>query len=386
MTSDFPGEFGSEPGLDRLLTKLATGPTQGELAGEQQALAMFRANIHPPTRDTAQLPIPPVAEAPAPPGRDRRGAIRRLTAPRGRFRDAVPRTRVRLAAASVAVLVGGFAVAAYAAVLPAPVQHVAYQAFHIFGVPDGHHGQSSGAPNGASGLPKPHRTGPAGSTGPGPSHAVSPGTSESGSPSPSGGAKSPTPTSAAGNAAVTANAAAARIPAGSSDTIDGQLTRGGAPLPGVTVRLWERLAGTQTWSMVGQETTGSTGGVAIDVTSLTTNATFRLTDPDGPISAAVPVTVVPGISTTLVQGPQGLKDYVHVTTQFARAGNRVQLEELEDGTWVVIRTQKLGALGKATFVLGARRFEGVELQVVLLATIRHAQAISSPPLTGPPPG
>jgi hypothetical protein len=384
MTSDFPGEFGSEPGLDRLLTKLASGPTQGELAGEQQALAMFRANIHPPTRDTGQLPVPLVAEAPARSGRDRRGAIRRLTAPSGRYRDAAPRTRVRLASASAAVLVAGFAAAAYAAVLPAPVQHVAYQAFHIFGVPDAR--QSSGAPNGASGLPKPHRTGPAGSTGPGPSHAVSPGTSESGSPSPSGGAKSPTPTSAAGNAAVTANAAAARIPAGSSDTIDGQLTRGGAPLPGVTVKLWERLAGTRTWSVVGQETTGSTGDVAIDVTSLTTNATFRLTDPDGPISAAVPVTVVPGISTTLVQGPRGLKDYVHVTTQFARQGNRVQLEELKDGTWVVIRTQKLGALGKATFVLDARRFKGVELQVVLLATIRHAQAISSPPLTGPPPG
>jgi hypothetical protein len=383
MTSDIPG---SEPGLDRLLRTLASGPTPGELAGEQQALAMFRANIHPPTHDTARLPVTASPEAPVPPGRSRTGAIRRLAAATGSSGQAASRIRIRLAAASAAVVVGGFAAAAYAAVLPAPVQHVAYQAFHIFGVPDAHHGQATGGQNGASGLSKPHRTGPAGSTGPGPSHAGSPGTSKSGSPRPPGGAKSPTPTSAAGNAAVTATATAAQIPAGSSDTIDGQLTRGGAALPGVTVKLWERLAGTQTWSVAGQETTGSTGEVAIDVTSLTTNATFRLTDPDGPVSGPVPVTVVPGITTTLVQGPRGLRDYVHVTTQFARPGNRVQLEELENGTWVVIRTQRLGPQGKATFVLGARRFNGVELQVVLLATLRHAQAVSSPPLTGPPPG
>jgi hypothetical protein len=382
MTSDLPDELGSEPGLDRLLKTLASGPTPGELAGEQQALAMFRANIHPPlTHDTARLPV---SEAPVPPRR-RAGAIGRLAAPRTRLREAVPRTPIRLAVATVGVLVGGFAAAAYAAVLPAPVQHVAYQAFHVLGVPDVHHGRSTSAPNGASGLPGPHRTGSAGTSRPGSSHGASPGTSASASPHPSVGAKSPTPTSAAGTATVTATATAAQIPAGGSDTIDGQLTRGGAALPGVKVKLWERLAGTQTWSVVGHETSGSTGDVAIAVASLTTNAIFRLTDPDGPVSSAVRVTVVPEISTTLVQGPHGQRDYVHVATQFARPGNRVELEELEGGSWVVIREQRLNANGKTTFVLGAKRFDGIELQAVLLATLRHARAVSSPPVTGPPP-
>ncbi len=374
MTSDLPGELGSEPGLDHLLRTLASGPTSDELAGEQQALAMFRANIHPPARDTAVLPV---SAAPGPadsPARHRSGGIRQ----RARLRLAAPRTRMRLAAAAAAAaLVGGFAAAAYAAALPAPVQHIAYQAFHILGVPDTHH-NSSGESNG--GLPGPNRSGPAGPSHPGPSHAVSPGSSKS------PGGKGSMPASGHGNATVTASAVAAQIAAGGSDTIDGQLTRGGAALPGVTVRLWERLAGTQTWSLVGQGTTGSSGDVAIDVTSLSTNAIFRMTDPDGPMSPAVRVTVVPEISTTLVQGRQKLKDYLHVTTQFARPGNKVELEALEDGSWVVVRDQRLNARGKTTFELGARRFSGIELQVVLLATIRHARAVSSPPLTGPPPG
>jgi hypothetical protein len=149
--------------------------------------------------------------------------------------------------------------------------------------------------------------------------------------------------------------------------------------------LWERLAGQLSWSQVGQATTGSTGSVAIGVTSLTQNAVFRMTDPDGPISPAVRVTVVPEISTTIVQGTRGVRDYVHVTTQFANAGDTVELEALRDGAWVVVRAQALNARAKATFVIGAKRFNGVELQVVLLATRRHAQAVSSPPLTGPPP-
>lgn len=193
------------------------------------------------------------------------------------------------------------------------------------------------------------------------------------------------PASGTGTATVTASATAAQIPAGSSDTIDGQLTRGGTALAGVTVRLWERLAGQLSWSQVGQATTGSTGSVAIGVTSLTTNTVFRMTDPDGPISAPVRVTVVPEISTTLVQGPRGARDYVRVATQFANPGNTVELEAFRDGAWVVVRAQRLNRRGKATFVIGSRRFNGIELQVVLLATHRHAQAISSPPLTGPPP-
>jgi hypothetical protein len=380
MTSDLPGELGSEPGLDRLLKTLASGPTSDELAGEQQALAMFLANIHPLARDTAELPV---TAAPGPadsPARHRSGEIRE----RARLRLAAPRARLRLAAAAVAVaMVGGFAAAAYASALPAPVQHVAYQAFHILGVPDSHHTSgSTGGTNGTSGLPGPHQSGSSGPSRPGRSHGVSPGTSAS--PRPSASGRNSAPTSGKGNATVTASAAAAQVAAGGSDTIDGQLTRAGAALSGVTVSLWERLAGRLKWRLVGQATTGSTGDVAIGVTSLTTNATFRMTDPDGPMSPAVLVSVVPEISTTLTQGSRGVKDYLHVATQFAHRGDRVELEAFQDGAWVVVKSHALNANGTTTFVLGARKYNGVDVQVVLLATHRHAQAVSAP-LTVPPP-
>jgi hypothetical protein len=375
MTSDLPGEVGSDPGLDRLFKTLASGPIPEELAGEQQALAMFRANIHPPAGATAKLPVTAAPGAPVPRAPHGSGAIRQ----RARLRLAAPRARLRLAAAATVVaLVGGFAAAAYAAALPGPVQHMAYQALHMFGVPDSHHGSgSNGGGNGALG-PGSHRTGSTGSSHPG-SRAGSPGASKSPGPS---GAKNPTPTSGTGNATVTANAAQAQIPAGDSDTIDGQLTRAGAGLAGITVSLWELPAEHLKWSLVGRANTGSTGDVAIGVTGLTTNATFRLTDPDGPVSPAVQVSVVPEISTTLVLGPRSVKDYLHVTTKFARPGDTVELAAFHDGTWVVIKQQKLDASGKTIFVFDAHKFSGVKLEVVLLATRRHAQAVSSP-LTAP---
>jgi hypothetical protein len=377
MTSDLPGELGSDRGLDRLFKTLASGPMPEELAGEQQALAMFRANIHPPAGATAKLPVTAAPGAPVPRAPHGSGAIRQ----RARLRLAAPRARLRLAAAATVVaLVGGFAAAAYAAALPGPVQHMAYQALHIFGVPDSHHGSgSTGGRNGALG-PGSHRSGSTGSSQPG-SRVGSPGASKSASPG-SAAAKNPTPTSGTGNATVTASAAQAQIPAGDSDTIDGQLTRAGAALAGITVSLWELPAGHLEWSLVGRANTGSTGDVAIGVTGLTTNATFRLTDPDGPVSPAVQVSVVPEVSTTIVLGPRGVEDYLHVTTKFARPGDTVELAAFHDGTWVVVRQQKLNAGAKTTFVLGAHKFSGVELEVVLLATRRHAQAVGSP-LTAP---
>ena len=135
MTSEFPADVGpEEPGLEQLLAALTRGPTADELAGEQAALAMFRANIHPPVPAAAATAILPV---PRP--------TRRLRAPGLR--------RWRLAAVGTTVaLVGGFAAAAYAAVLPAPVQHAAYQAFGVFGVPDSRHSGAAGTHQPSSGA------------------------------------------------------------------------------------------------------------------------------------------------------------------------------------------------------------------------------------------
>jgi hypothetical protein len=365
MTSDLPADLGpAEPGLDQLLRTLASGPAPGELAGEQEALAMFRANIHPPAQGTAQLP----AAVPASPSGRGRWPMRQLKPRRPRFR--------LVAAATTAALVGGFAAAAYTAALPAPVQHVAYQAFHVLGVPDSHHSRAAATRARATSGPssRSHPSSPA-------PHPVS-SHSAPGSPGP---APSPTPraarstgrsTAPAGSAIVVATPLASQIPAGDAVTINGKLTLAGHALSGVTVRLWERFAGSGGWQPAGHATSGAQGAVAINVPALTTNARFRLTDPDGPASSAVLVTVVPEITTALTQGPRGAKDYLAVSTRFARRGDTVVLQGYQDGAWVAIRLHLLNAAGKTVFALGAREMQGVELRVVLQATRRHAQAVS----------
>ena len=169
---------------------------------------------------------------------------------------------------------------------------------------------------------------------------------------------------------------ASQIPAGDAVTINGMLTLAGQALSGVTVRLWERFAGSGGWQSAGHASSGAQGTVAISVPDLTTNARFRLTDPDGPVSSAVLVTVVPEITTALTQGLRGAKDYLAVSTQFARRGDTVVLQGYQDGAWVAIRLHLLNAAGKTVFALGARKMQGVELRVVLQATRRHAQAVS----------
>jgi hypothetical protein len=358
MTSDFPADLGpAEPGLEQLLAALTCGPTADELAGEQAALAMFRANIHPPVpapaaSATAILPVPRPTRRPRAPG------LRRW----------------RLAAAGTTVaLVGGFAAAAYAAVLPAPVQHVAYQAFGVFGVPDTRHNGAAGTHQrqSSSSHPGSHRGGPGASHSAAGSPAPSPSATAGSSGNPG---NPPAPT---GSATMTAAAAASQVPAGDSVTIDGQLTRASKAVSGVTVRLWERPAGHLSWQFAGQATTGAEGTVAITTAGLTTNATFRLTDPDGPVSPPVIVTVVPQITAQLTPGPRGVKDYLTVATVDAQRGDTVVLQIDSNGTWVGLRDRRLNAAGRTAFVLGARQLKGDAVQVVLLGTGRHAAAVSN---------
>jgi hypothetical protein len=383
MTSDLPGDLGSaEPGLEQLLMTLASGATPDELSGEQQALAMFRANIHPPAVGPAWFGAGGPATAPRATPDDMPAGVNHPT--RLLRRPSAPRFRLRLAAAAV-VLIGGLAAAAYTAVLPAPVQHIAYQAFHILGVPDSHHSRGTAS----------HRSGSHNHSAPGPgaapgrsSRPASPGRSPSASPRPSAGSSSsPSParsgSAPAGAASLTASASASQIPAGSSVTIDGQLSRSGKPLPGVTVRLWERTLRHPAWRLIGQARSSAHGGVAI-LAGLTTDARFRLTDPDGGPSNAVTVTVVPKVAVSLTQGARGVKDFLHVATVYARPGDTVVMEGNQNGTWVAIREQVLNARGRTTFTLGARRYKGVELRVMLEATGWHAAAVGGP-ITVPPP-
>src|SRR5262249_19185585 len=127
-----------EPGLDVLLGLLTSGPTSGELAGEDTALEMYRAIQRPAI----------VTSGPRVPGSTARRQARR---------------RRWLAAAGTVATAAALTVAAYTQALPAPLQNAAYHLLGFVGVSRAHH--PSRAPGAAlptrGGRPRPPK-GPAG--------------------------------------------------------------------------------------------------------------------------------------------------------------------------------------------------------------------------------
>jgi hypothetical protein len=399
MTTDLPGGLhpdelpAAEPGLEHLLRTLTSAGTPGELAGEHAATAMFRASVRTPASANGRphpglLPgaldaptlvtpvIPAAGPAGSPPGRPRR---------RWRPRAAGGFPRLRVAVITATAVVGGFAAAAYAAVLPAPVQHIAYQAFHVLGVPDARPSHASGAPGGSAGAPGGAKTGPP-SGRPQPGHSGSAGSqagpSSAGGPSsqPSGGGSAPS-----GPAVLSGQAESTAIPAGTSATINGMLTLGGTPAGGVYIRLLAHAAGRAGWLQVGRTQTNAQGDVSFTTPVLRRNTDFVLVGTSAARSSVVAVTVLPRVSATLTAGPKGLKDYVTVATAYASKGDVVLLQVLQNGTWVTIKQSVLNAAGRITFVVSATQRQGEELQGVLLATTLHGEA-ASPPVTVPAPG
>jgi hypothetical protein len=365
MTSDLSGETGAlDPGIDQLFRALTAPATRAELTGEQDALAMFRANSGP--------------AAPAPAGPTAPGSAR----PRRPWRTfGVPvRWSVRLAAAAGLALGGGAAAAAYAAVLPAPVQHLAHSVLGFAGVPDTHRGGTapgsgkSGRGTGtASGRARHPRHGP---TSP-PSTAPS---------APSSLGASPSASALPGQFVLSASAATGQIVAGSGAVIDGRLTRSGSVVAGVTVTLVERLAGQARWHVAGTGKTTADGNVAVSAPALTANAVFRLAAPGGALSRGVVVIVSPQIGTSLNVGPGGTQDTMAVRTADADTGNVVVLQvQAANGSWLYLRSTQLDAFGQASFTLSGTRLQNRQVRVVLLATIRHGAAIGSS-VTVPPPG
>jgi hypothetical protein len=366
MTSDLPDETGAlDPGVDRLFRTLTDPAQPAELAGEQDALAMFRANSRPAT------PAPAGGPAAAPGG------------PRQPWRSfRVPvRWSVRLAAAVAVALCGGAAAAAYAAVLPASVQHLAHSVLGFAGVPDTQPGSTTpGAGNsGHNTGPSPGRVThrPRGSS----SHTAP---SRAGS-SPSSLAATPSASVSAGQSVLSAFAASRRIAAGSDAVIDGRLTRSGSGVPGVTITLVERLAGQAGWHVAGTAQTTAAGNVAITVPALTANAVFGLTAPGVVPSGGVVVIVIPQIVSSLAIGPGGVLDNLVVSTQDADTGNLVVLEvQATNGSWRYLRSRELDTSGQTSFSLSGTRLSGREVRVVLVGTIRHGGAIASPVIVPPP--
>jgi hypothetical protein len=393
MSSDLTdGAASADPGVDQLFRILTAGPTRAELAGERDALAMFRANVSPLASPAAGHGAPATANGtparpsgpsangtmPIPVGRpateQRRNARRRFQWP--------ARWSVRLAAAGVVAIVGGTAAAAYAAALPAPVQNLAHQVLGIVGVPAAHHQHHAGTSRtpghhggGPAGLPS---TSPGRRSGPGHSAKVSPSAHAHASPS-----ASPRST-ATGPAVLSASASSADIMAGATPVIDGQLTRSGTGIKGVTVKLIERLAGHVVWHVAGTAQTGPGGNVAITGQPLAANAVFRLWIKGGVHSAPVPITVTPQVTVVLTEA-SALRDLLTVTTQFAHRGNVVWLQvQSAGGSWVNVRSKRLNAAGKTWFILGRKRFADDTVQVVLVATVRHGSATSNSATVQPP--
>jgi hypothetical protein len=374
MISDLPGDIGPlDPAVDELFRTLTSEPTPAELVGEQSALAMFRANISP-AASPATAPIPARRQAAEP-----KPSVTRL------FRRS-PGWGIRLAAAVVIVLAVAMASAAYTAVLPQPVQLLAHRVLGFAGVPNPparHAGNSL----------RSHRPGPptSGRSGSSPGHAT-PGLSAPGrTPTPSArksaspsASPSPSSSAAAGSAQLSASASSAEIPAGSQVVIDGQLTRAGAGVQGVTVQLVERLVGHRFWHLAGTGQTTPDGNVAVTVSAVPANAVFRLRVRGVAHSANVLVIVIPPITATLTPGAGGLRDVLAVRTQYAHRGNVVQLEVQSGSGWKYLRQKRLNAAGKTAFLLNGTRLANLEVRVVLLATARHGASVSNTQTVPPP--
>jgi hypothetical protein len=376
MNSDLQGELGPlDPGLDQLIGALTAQPASGELAGEQAVLAMFRENSRP---SSGTLPVRGRPAAPA--GRTARP-------PGGRAARISARWSLRLAGATALTLAGGLTAAAYANVLPAPVQHLAHVALSFADIPDTHPARHWHAPahpsagaGGPASSPAPRSAAPSAQAPSG----QRPSATASRSPSPSAH-RSPSPSTAAGKAQMSVSPVSSSIDAGLTVVIDGTLTKGGQALAGATVTLLERHSSHAAWHVAATATTDAQGSVAVNSPALITNTAFRLTGPHGARSAIVRVTVRPAISAVLKPGTGGRRDDLLVSTSYAHGGNIVVLQvESKTGAWVALRGRVLTTNGNARFAVNAVRLQNRVLRVVLRATARHAAAISSN-ITVPPP-
>ena len=327
MSTDLPDlTEPADPALNGLVRALTADGTASELAGRQAALAMFRESRRRPRR-------------------------RRLA------------FSVSTAAAAI-VLAGGIA-AAYAAVLPAPVQHIASRMLGSIGVPDTHHPSAplpgAGPPGGRS-SGGPHLAATNQSTHPASAAATCP-------------CQTSTPrTAAAPN--LTLAAALTRIPANAGDVFSGRLASGGRPEAGVRVQLSERAGNGAAWRPAGSAVTDRGGEVTVIVTHLTRNASFRLTVPGGEVSKPVRVTVIPPVYVDVVPGLLPGVDRLTAWVPFAQAGDVVVLQELSGGVWHRVGERVLGPGHLAVFRVVTPLSGNVQYRVVLPATTAHGWSAS----------
>jgi hypothetical protein len=330
----------ADPALNGLIRALTADGTAAELAARPAALAMFRDSRRP---------------------RHRRFAVSMGTA------------------AAAVVLAGGIS-AAYAAALPAPVQHIAYGMLGSIGVPDTHRVMPS--PGSSSGLHGLAATSPPASSarGSAPPRSSAPASSAPASP----GCPCPASQPEAGVAStLVLTTAQAQIPADGDAVLSGRLAAGSRPEAGVRVRLYERPAGTSDWWEAASGVTDGSGDVTLTVPGLISNAAFRLAGPKGAVSAPVAITVIPQVFLDVTPGLLPGRDRLTVLAPFADPGDVVVLQERSGGVWHRVAAHGLGLDDRTFFSVLIPAAGDAEYRVVLPRTIAHGRSVSSPvPIPG----
>ena len=311
----------ADPALDRLFRALLADGSADELASRQAAMAMFRTSRRQPRR-----------------------------------RFAFP---MRSAAAAVVVAAG--VAATYAAVLPAPVQHIAYRLLDGIGVPDAHHPSArpsaatipSTASNSAvSASAVPASPGPTGTPAPNPAQNLVPAQD------------------------LVLAPAYIQIPADGDDVLSGRLAPGGRAEPGVRVRLLEHAEGQPGWRSAGSAVTDRQGDVTFTVQHLTSNASFRLTGPKGATSLPVLVSVIPSVSLHLTAGKRPGTDLLTAVAPFGDTGDAVVLEEWSGGIWQSVGEHWLDRDHQASFAVRIPASGRLEYRVLLPQTDSHGSSVS----------
>ena len=334
MSTGFRDEPGSrEPGLDQLIRALTADGYPQELAGRETALTAFRtAQSRPQPRRRARLNVRPTGSA-------RLGAV----------------------AGAVALTLAGLTAAAYAQVLPAPVQRIANSVFAPFGVPDSR-SAAPARPHASAGSAAHRRSTPR--------HHSAPLRSAKGT------ARSTHP--AIKGSTLTLAAARTQFPANGWDSFAGRLTYHGRPEQGVRLVLLEQTAGSSGWQHEGSGVTGPRGRVRVGVPHLTQNASFELASPNGAVvSPLISVTVIPHVSLWRGSAQPGINRLV-AGSHFGDVGDAVVLEELVDGAWQTVASQPLDSAHQASFDLPEAKSAGHYYRALLPATSTHGASVSQP--------
>ncbi|HTW20820.1 MAG TPA: hypothetical protein VME70_11490 [Mycobacteriales bacterium] len=358
---------------DPVVRALTAPGTDSELAGEEMALAAFRATAQPRTR-----------------------------------RRFAGRLGVGGSALTVAIAFSGGVAAAYTAALPTSVQHVMNVVGGWAGIPApthsshghaGHHNKHGSSGSGQQGaatvpttaIPVPSSANPQPTTSAShhaapkpagrsksspPAGASSPPASTSPAPTPTS-TPTPTPTPTLSTpvpASITITLSATKVAVGGSVSVVGHLaTSSGAPVAGHRIWLIERLPGQSTVAEVDSGLTGADGSVTLTASDLTQSVRLRLLAGGGVRSAPVLVVVLPtlGVATS----PAGSSYVVTVTATGAEAGDPVLLQRRTAAGWVAVTQTQVDSTGGAEFSVPIPQ-RAIRYRVILPRTSAHGFAVA----------